>query len=324
MERMRRLFALWIAVFSFYGWLYGQQLNQLSMTIFHPYKDYSAYAGFDRSINLTIISRNQWNGIQGDPKMQYGAVHLPLYAIKSGLGVDLSNISEGNFKYNYLRSSFNKVVDLPNGVLSLGGRLGLYNVSFGTQGVLTPEGIYTSTSIDHKDPLLPGSISDVGIGWELSAWFRGRQLQGGLSISDQPTTILDPKGAGFIFDKNINMFLSSFYDITETIQLQPFINIKSNFNVTQTEIAGIGRINGNIFVGLMFRGYSSSSVDALGFILGHKFSKRYSLYYNYDAGLSNLRKTNEGSHEIIMKIDFYNLPKSGLPPKVIYNPRYLE
>ncbi len=317
------LFILFICLFPL-GNLCSQQLNQLSMTGFHPFKEYGAYAGFDRTINLTIITRNQWNGIEGDPRMQYAGVHLPLYAIKAGLGVDLANISEGNFRYNYLRPSVNRVFSFNGGLLSLGARVGLYNVVFGNGQVFTPEGVYVGSTTQHNEPLFQDPVSDLGIGWEISGWFRSRQFQAGLSISDQPTAFLNPNKAGFIFDKNLNVFFGTFYDITKSVQLQPVVNIKSNFSVTQTEISGIARINGNIFGGIMLRGYSSSSIDAIGIMVGHRFSKRYSLYYNYDAGLSNLRKTNEGSHEIMLKMDFYNLPKSGMPPKVIYNPRYLE
>jgi type IX secretion system PorP/SprF family membrane protein len=303
--------------------LIAQQLNQLSMTLFHPYKDYAAYGGFDRTVNLTVLSRNQWNGIEGDPKMQYIGVHLPFYAVKGGAGFDISNMTEGNFRHNYLRLSINKVFETNYGVLSIAGRVGGSSVKFGLNGVTTPEGIYSPGTTIHNDPLLNKDITGFGIGWELGMWFRGGRYQGGLSISDQPSPFINPE-QGFSFDKNINLFFNTFYDVTETIQIQPFVNIKSNFNQVQTEISGVARFNGNIFGGIMMRGYSSSSVDALGIMVGHRLSKTYSFYYQFDAGLSSLRKTNEGSHEIILKIDINALPKSGLPPKIIYNPRYLE
>jgi type IX secretion system PorP/SprF family membrane protein len=306
-----------------YVLLFSQQLNQISMPIFHPYLHHAAYGGFDRTINVTAVSRNQWNGIEGDPRMQYVGAHLPFYAWKGGAGVDLSNMSEGNFRVNFLRFSANKVIETEIGILSIGGRLGINNIRFGLNGVYTPNGVYTGSVTNHNDPLLTESFSGIGIGWEIGAWLRASKYQGGISIADTPSPFID-LSRGFSFDKNINIFLNTFYDFSETVQLQPFINVKSNLSQTQTEISGVVRYNGNIFGGIMLRGYNSSSIDAMGVMVGHRLNKRYSLYYTYDAGLSSLRKTNEGSHEIMMKMDFYTLPKSGIPPKTIYNPRYLE
>jgi type IX secretion system PorP/SprF family membrane protein len=291
----------------------------------HPYYNNSAYAGFDKSISVSILSRNQWVGLPGSPKFKYIGAHLPVYIWKAGFGADLFTNGEGNLNFNTFRISGNKIFEVAGGLLSVSTRLALKTLNINGANITTPQGTYGSGSIDHKDPILNNeNIFGLGLGWELSTWFRKNNYQVGLSLAELPTSKIKVENVRFRQKENINLFFQLYQDITETVQIQPYISLKSDLNYLQTEISGIARINGNIFGGISLRGYSSSSVDALGIMLGHKLNKRYSIYYNYDAGISSLRKTNEGSHEILLRINFLKLPGSGIPPKIIFNPRFLE
>ncbi len=303
----------------------AQQLNQLSMNNFHPYYLNSAYAGFDRAINITLFTRNQWVGLNGSPKTRYIGAHLPIFILKAGFGADLLSSSEGNIDYRSLRISGNKIFNLLGGALSTSARLGLHFVSIDGKSLRTPEGEYINGSVLHNDNiLLTEQFNGAGLGWEASFWYRKSNYQMGLSIGELPTNRYDVSKSRFTRKENINLFFQLYYDFSETIQFQPYISLKSDFNYLQSEISAVARINGNVFGGIMLRGYSSSSIDALGIQLGHKINKRYSIFYNYDIGLSSLKRSNEGSHEIILKINFYNLPGTGIPPKIIFNPRFLE
>ncbi len=320
---IRNLVIIKLVICSYF--VYGQQWNQISMSNFHPYFNNAAYAGFDRAISTTILSRNQWAGFVGAPKVRYIGSHLPVYIWKAGFGADLFTLEEGSLAYRSARISANKIFDINGGLLSGGIRIGLHSLNINGAVLTTPEGNYNGGTVNHNDPLLENvKFSGVGIGWEGSIWYRKGNYQLGFAINELPSNSFSVKNVNFELRKNFNLFFQTIFDYSETIQFQPSISIKTDLNYIQTEILALTRINGNIFGGMMLRGYSSSSIDALGIMLGHRINKRYSIYYNYDAGLSKLRKTNEGSHEIMLKIDFFNLPGSGIPPKIIYNPRYLE
>jgi type IX secretion system PorP/SprF family membrane protein len=312
-------------MFLFSPIVYGQQWNQLSMNNFHPYYSNASYAGFDRAINLTLFTRNQWVGLDGSPKTRYIGAHLPIYILKAGFGTEIFTSSEGNIEYRSLRLSGNKIFNIFGGTLSAGARLGFHYLAIDGKSIRTPEGDYDNGSVLHNDNiLLTDRFNGLGLGWEGSFWFRKNNYQCGISFAELPSNTFDVKLAKFSRKENINLFFQLYFDISESIQLQPYISFKTDLNYLQTEISAVSRINGNIFGGIMFRGYSSSSIDALGIQLGHKINKRYSIYYNYDVGLSSLKRVNEGSHEIILRINFYNLPGTGIPPKIIFNPRFLE
>ena len=101
------------------------------------------------------------------------------------------------------------------------------------------------------------------------------------------------------------------------------ITAKSDFIEIQTDISSVFQINGNIFGGISLRGYNSTSIDAMAFIIGIQLDKHYTLSYSYDLGLSGLRRAHEGTHEILLNYNLRKMIGTGQPPKIIYNPRYL-
>ena len=66
------------------------------------------------------------------------------------------------------------------------------------------------------------------------------------------------------------------------------------------------KINGNVFGGIGVRGYNSTSLDAIIISGGVNFKKNYTLTYSFGTGISELKRVNEGSHEVSLN---YNLQK---------------
>ena len=58
-------------------------------------------------------------------------------------------------------------------------------------------------------------------------------------------------------------------------------------------------------------------------MVGTKINPKYSISYSFDTGLSAIKYTNEGTHELRMTYNLNKVISTGLPPKIIYNPRYL-
>ncbi|MFM2393180.1 MAG: hypothetical protein RLZZ546_1162, partial [Bacteroidota bacterium] len=188
----------------------------------------------------------------------------------------------------------------------------------------TPEGVYTDGIFNHNDPKLTNGLSSAfGLGWEIGAFLRQNKYQLGLSFANLPSSTISVDNARITMRNNLSFYFQYIFDYTESIQFQPSVHFNTDLLYTQTQINALARINGNIFGGVGLRGYSSSSIDAVGFIVGHKLNKRYSVFYSYDLGISSLSSIHEGSHELMLKINFYKLPGTGLPPKIIYNPRFL-
>ena len=105
-------------------------------------------------------------------------------------------------------------------------------------------------------------------------------------------------------------------------QIEPAVLVKSDLVGTQIDFSTIFHYNEDIFGGASYRGYSSTSSDAVAIFAGYRVSENVTLGYAYDVPLSVLSSVNTGSHELMLN---YNLNKSigmPLPAKIIYNPRF--
>ena len=104
--------------------------------------------------------------------------------------------------------------------------------------------------------------------------------------------------------------------------LYPSVLIKTDLQSYQTDLSCIAK-SGNVFGGLSLRGYNSQSLDAVVIIAGIEFNRNYTLSYSYDVGLNEIGSFSGGSHELNINYNLNRLLGIGLPPEIIYNPRYL-
>jgi len=304
--------------------LTGQQTQQYSLYMFDKYQYNPAYAGLDYALSVNVHTRNQWNGLPQSPTFMGVNAHMPFYLWSGAIGVKASTRSLGVQRHSEISGSYNYVLDLGNGLWSNGVSVGMSYLGIDGAAIVTPDGVYTGGSVNHGDPKLPTS-GDVGLGllWEAGTYYKARSFEGGVTVSGMPGNNVGLDG--FTFEKRIHISAYGQYvfQIFGEFDLLQSILLKSNFGSLQTDISSVVRINGNIFGGVGVRGYSSSSLDAVMVLFGVDLTKHMTLTYSYDAGISGLRQVNEGSHELHFNYDIQKIFGKALPPKIIYNPRYL-
>lgn len=304
--------------------LSGQQRNQFSLFTQNYYQQNAAFGGFERAISLNMLYRSQWNQLPNRPRAYYFGMHMPLFSINSGIGFDLQNEEEGLLNIKSIRASFNHITPLGFGIVSIGGRLGLVNFQFNGDKALTPEGTYIDGIVIHNDPLLPTSqLGAVGVEYELGVFLETSVLRLGLTYSDFPKHKIKGQDFTFTLSPNFSLFLQYNYQVNRQVQIQPSLSMRYSGAQLQTDISLLSQIYGNIFGGLVLRGYDSNSLDAVGLLLGHKMNKNWTLYYVYDIGVSALRQVHDGSHEILLKCNLYDAVKQKTAGNIIYNPRFL-
>ena len=310
--------------------LHSQQLGQYTMYMLNKYRNNSAYAGLDNSLSATGVYRAQWIGLEGSPIMQNVNVHLPVYLIKGGVGLNVENITYGaeqNLSATLSYAFHKRVGD--EGVLSLGLGGGIYQQSLDGTILRTPGGEYDQSqglSINHNDQLLTeGKASGITPIFNAGIYFQTERFEAGVSAMN----LIEPK---INLDNNINFQLNRHYfltmaynwDISSTLSLQPSIMLKSDIIETQVEISTIIQYNSNIFGGVAFRGYNQNTIDAAAFLAGIKLSEKITLAYSYDLTLSSYNSVSNGSHEILINYNLNKVIGAGVPPRIIHNPRFLE
>jgi len=301
----------------------GQQQSQYSMSALNKYAFNPAFAGLDFSLSANLMYRNQWEGLSGNPSDLHINAHMPYYIWSGALGGIIERQSFGGFSQTSASGSYNFVESAFGGLISVGGRLGVTTLQLDGERVITPEGEYGSF-ISHNDPILLEAVDQgFGLKWDIGAYYYSKKLEAGVSVSQIPQSKISLERFSFDNTTHATGFLQYNFDLVNDIALMQSILLKTDFNQVQSELSSIFQINGNIFGGINLRGYSSQSVDAMAVIVGMKLGDHYTLAYSYDVGISGLRRTHEGTHEILLNYNLRKIIGTGQPPKIIYNPRYL-
>jgi type IX secretion system PorP/SprF family membrane protein len=192
------------------------------------------------------------------------------------------------------------------------------------EALRSPSGTYEGSTFTHNDPIL-SEINQQGVGvlYGAGVYFIGNFFEGGLSISRLPAQNISIKDTKVELVPYINFYAESDIDINDELTLTPSIMFRTDMIEVQTDISLIAKLSGNIFGGLGLRGYNSKTIDAGVLLAGWRFNEHYTLSYAYDIGFSALRNSHEGTHEILLNYNLNKLIGAGLPPKIIYNPRFL-
>jgi type IX secretion system PorP/SprF family membrane protein len=294
------------------------------MTALNPYKDISAYGGIDRTTSIFGHIRSQWNQLGGQPRHQYLSVHTPVYLWNGGVGLDFLNQRSGDTRTQSMRFSYNYVQGFYDGLISFGGRVGIIQASLNGHNILTPGGDYNDGLINHNDPVLSSNLQN-GLTpiWEFSALFTNANLVSGISFLNFPSLKIKAGDSRIGLNPQINFYLGYYSNISDKLDFQVSTTLRTDLINYQAEINSLFKINGNVFGGIGLRGYNTSTLDALGIMVGHNLNDQFSLFYSYDIGLSKLNSVHQGSHELLIKYRLRKLFGTGLPPEIIYNPRFL-
>lgn len=315
---------LHIAILLCYVSLAAQQGPQTSLVAFNPYMDHASYAGMDRLLSITGQVRSQWSGLSQSPSTQYLSAHMPVYSLLGAAGVDIQSSQAGQLRFTQVRASYNHVRPFINGLLSVGGRFGFNQTALDGSNIRTPSGTYIDGSTNHNDPVL-GINREVGTGvnWEISGLYSASNLVVAVSLSDLLVPVQRLGNATYNSDKTVHVYSKYDLQVMESVVLSPNISLRSNLNYTQIDIGANALISGRNTVGLGLRGYNSTSLDALNIYAGHRVNEKFSIYYAYETGLSDLKYVNNGTHDLILKYQLNALVGKNLPPKKSYNPRFL-
>lgn len=314
----------WLFLMSFSIIGLSQQSRLSSLFMYNKYDYIPAYAGLEGSLYITGNYRSQWQNLASNPVSQQVNAHVPLYFLSGAGGIKVQNHTQGAQRLSTMDVSYNYVLQGSWGLLSAGAKAGLFQYRLDGSELRTPDGNYIDGNLEHNDPRLQEDINtSIGAAYGLSVYFINNYFEGGLSIEQLPsysTRLGDgsyEKSALLRFIGEVPIRLLNGYE------LRPSVMIQSDLVQTQMDLAATVSYSGNIFGGLGVRGYSSRSLDAVMCILGWRFDKQYSLAYCFDIGVSALRSVHQGTHEIQLNYDLNKKIGGGLPPKIIYNPRYM-
>jgi len=311
----------------------AQQAPQYSLYMLNKYGFNPGYGGLDHSLSVTGVYRKQWVGLEGSPTTQNITAHMPLYLFRGGFGINVENDILGAERTTTATMSYNYWVPInKTSILSIGLGAGVTQRALDGTKLRSPDGNYGPDPgtgiIEHNDGSLPTTlVNAITPTFNAGIYLQTEQIEVGLSAKNLLESIakFDFEGNTTDIQAKRNYFFTFAYefDVGRSFTIRPSVFAKSDLIENQLEISTIIQYNDNIFGGASFRGYNSNSIDAIVIIAGFKLNEKVTFAYAYDMTLSELQNVSKGSHEISLN---YNLNKpigAGIPPNIIYNPRFL-
>lgn len=276
----------------------AQQEPMVSQYMFNGLFINPAYAGTHDYWTSTLSARTQWVGFEGAPRTILGAIDGPIAGKNMGLGLVVYNDEIGVSTQNTAIINYSYKLNFSNNTrLALGVSAGINQFS----ARLTELTIWDEQDVVFQNDLRSNVIPRFGFG----AYYYGDRYYAGFAI---PTLLGYEKGNNFSVDVSQATFLHRHYlmtggyviDLNENMKLKPSILMKYLPGAPLQADLNLGLlVNETFWFGSSFR-----SGDAVAILLEYQSNNFFRIGYAYDITFSDLRKYSNGSHEIMIGIDF--------------------
>jgi type IX secretion system PorP/SprF family membrane protein len=280
---------------------YDAQISQymLAPGLYNP-----AVAGENSDLNISIVNRQQWVGIENAPSTLFAHASMP-FAMgqqKHGFGFLVMKESIGLFSTQWLQLQYAWKKKVRNGMLSIGFQGGILQQTFDSDGISIPTSDYHNSS-DASIPTgsLEGLIPDISMG----IWYRKGNNYLGLSASHLLESTIKLKTSADADDEDAyEMVASRTYYLTDGYNIalsnplysvQPSFLLKTDLTAWQLDLSGKVLYKEKYWGGLGWR-YQ----DAIIIMAGIKLPQGLNIGYSYDISTSAVAKFAGGSHEIYL------------------------
>lgn len=275
----------------------GQHTPLTSQYLFNGLVINPAYAGSRDALAANLTYRHQWAGFEGAPVTQLLSVHSPFGRRKLGAGLlvynDRIGVSQetGVFTNNAYRIRFRK------GKLAFGVGAGLTFLRSAWTQVAIQQANDVAFSVDQRSAVRPNFSG--GMFYHTNTWFVGlsspflmlhRYPAGkeGFSLSEARADLQPMLTGGHLLE------------ITHDLKLKPSALIRyRRSSGVQADLSTNLILKERLWLGASYRTGDAmiASVEVLP-------TPQWRIGYAYDLGISSLRTSHQGSHEVLLQYEF--------------------
>ncbi len=291
------------------GNMKAQQEPLYTQYMFNTVSVNPAYAGTRNAMNVLLLSRLQWTGMDGAPRTYDFTMHTPLDNYKMGLGLSIVSDSHGPVNNYYINVNYAYRVSLSESLtLSMGIKGGIYNYHVNLTDINVGD-----NDVAFMDNVEQRFQPNAGLG----LYMYSDKFYVGASVPKLIQTELsgDQNTVGSISDLKQHFFVMGGYvfDLNEDLKFKPSILTKVVQGAPpSTDVTAQCLIKDTYWLGATYR-----IGDAVALIGNIKLNKQLMIGYSYDFTVSELNNYNNGSHEIIVSYDF-----DGFLKNKVKSPRY--
>lgn len=304
---MKTIFIISLFMLSFGA--YGQQNTIYSQYMFNPFAINPAYAGSRDAINVVLLNRSQWVGLEGAPNTQTVAAHVPMNKNNLAWGINMSHDKLGPNKNLMAAATAAYRLKLSHGTLTFGLRGGVYNTVI-DHGMLNFR--EDNDALDNKQ-----RFSSLVPTFDFGLYYYTERFYAGLSIDHLTKHRFKFDGLennqDYFLRRHTFLAAGYVFELDHNILLKPSILIKH---------AGQGTLNADFNTNIMFNklfwlGVGLRNFSSVNFLVDFNVTDYLRIGYAYDMTLNKIKTYSNGSHEVLVGFDF-NLKKT-----TVISPRYL-
>jgi len=306
--------------------VWGQQDPQFSQFMYDRLSINPGFAGSKDAICATLLGRQQWSGLSGQPSTGLLNVSAPISSIKSGIGASVYLDEIGPQSTTAFRLSYAYHIKISGTTkLSLGVGLGLLSSSLSSD--------WRAFDYDDNGNVIGGSLG-TGAG---DRAINQQSQQASTFDASFGAYLYNPKyyvgisavhlNQGDLSELNIEVarhlyFMGGYnFELTPMITLTPNTLVKTDLSSTQVDVNATATYNNSFWLGVSYR-----LEDAIAPMAGYNYNfpdgkSNLRIGYSYDLTTSELNTYSSGSHELMLGY-CYKLQKP-LPKRVYKNPRFL-
>lgn len=289
----------------------AQQDPMYTQYMFNTMSVNPAYAGSKEDFNLIFLNRRQWVGFEGAPITQTITVHGPINFKGQHMGIGLSYVHDkiGPLNTNNVFLDFAYRIKVhEGGYLSMGAKAGIE---------VRKNGLTTLDPVDMQDPAYVQDITsnitpNFGAGL---FYFTDKYYLGVSTPKLSKADLSDGNAALYEEQTERHYFIIGGYvwDLNQDFKFKPAFLTK----LVKGAPASVDLTASMMYRNRLIGGVSYRFGDSFGAQVQARVFRRVWLGYAYDFTVSDLGSYNNGTHEIMINIDF------GLPQgEVIKSPRF--
>lgn len=316
----------------------AQQLPMFTKYMFNPLGYNPGYAGSADALDVVLLHRHQWWGIDGAPMTQNLVLHSPIKSKNIGLGLNMSYDRLANQRsFNFFPSFAYRIKFGDHSPKGKGGY-----ISMGLQGGFTNwTANWSSLSLDNpNDPafqnLQPNLwLPNVGAGIYVhtKTWFVGFSAPQIITSKLRKRTSVEPDSLPIAQQfRHYYLTAGMAFKLSENVVFRPTILFKNvGLFMERNQQGRIGApnefdidaaflFNKRFWVGAAFRSafeLGSSSYDSVDFWAAIRMNNGLRIGAAFDYTLTRLRSTVQGTYELMLGYDLLRLDESK-----IEHPRY--
>lgn len=248
-------------------------------------------------INMGVLFRRQWVGVQGSPSSASLFAHTPLgNNIEAGFTLQTDDIGDIIKEHN-LSVDFAYKLNLTRySKLSFGMKAGLnmFNADF--------NGLNLESGTVSSDPKFSEDINNTFVNIGIGAFYYTQDFYLGLSVPNLLNTkYLSQTNGLYEIAEERHLFLASgyVYPISNSIRLKPNVMVKAVAGAPLIVDVNLNALyNDKVEFGLGYR-----LNDAFVAMINFRATENFRIGYSYDYTSTRLNEFSNGSHEILLLYD---------------------